>query len=306
MTTIEVLRAGLCDLVMDQGRYGFVHLGVPVGGAADARALVRVNRLVGNADDAAGLEITLRGPVLAFPHGGTIALTGAPFEACRSGGDALVWNEAMTMAPGAQLSLGAVTGGCRCWLAVQGGVRVPQVMASSSTFLPQRFGGLDGRALRAGDVLDVGAQPPRDDQPHVLPVLEFSADIPLHVIPGPQAAIFSDAGLAAFFSTPYRVTAASDRRGLRLHGVPVTPSGKADTASQAVLPGAIQVPPDGQPIILGWDGPVTGGYPLIAGLISADLPRLAQLRPGDSVRFATVTVESARALARTEETDDGY
>ena len=284
---IEVLRAGLCDLVMDGGRYGYTHLGVPIGGAADALALRWANRLVGNADDAAGLEITLKGPLLAFPQGGAVALSGAPFAASRSSGDAVEWNETLVMAPDEQLDIGAVSSGCRCWLAVQGGVEVPEVMRSRSTFLPTSFGGLDGRALRAGDRITLGetfaaARVLRIQSP-------FVAGSPaLHVVPGPQAAHFTDNGLAAFFNSSYRVDSASDRRGVRLHGAPVMVTAQDGIATQAVLPGAIQIPPDGQPIILGWDGPVTGGYPVIAGLVSADLARLAQLKPGDAVRFVAL------------------
>ena len=304
---IEVLRAGLCDLVMDGGRYGYTHLGVPIGGAADALALCWANRLVGNADDAAGLEITLKGPLLAFPHGGAVALTGAPFAASRSSGDAVEWNETLNLAPDEQLDIGAVSAGWRCWLAVQGGIDVPEVMRSRSTFLPAGFGGLDGRALKAGDQVALGEA---SVAPRVLRIQPPSTNeaTSLHVVPGPQAALFTDAGLAAFFNSTYRVESASDRRGVRLQGAPVAVAAPDGIATQAVLPGAIQIPPDGQPIILGWDGPVTGGYPVIAGLISADLARLAQLKPGDAVRFATLTVDSARSLARNRDVEvmDGY
>ena len=304
---IEVLRPGLCDLVMDRGRHGYAHLGVPIGGAADALALRWANRLVGNADDAAGLEITLKGPVLAFPQGGAVALTGAPFAATRSSGHAVEWHETLIMAPDEQLDVGMATAGCRCWLAVEGGIDVPEVMRSRSTFLPAGFGGLDGRALSAGDKLALGEVAVA---PRVLRIEPPSTNetAPLRVVPGPQAALFTDAGLAAFFNSTYRVDSASDRRGVRLHGAPVPVAAPDGIATQAVLPGAIQIPPDGQPIILGWDGPVTGGYPVIAGLISADLARLAQLKPGDAVRFATMTVESARTLARNRDVEviDGY
>ena len=295
---IEVLRAGLCDLVMDQGRPGWGALGVPAGGAADPAALAAANRLVGNARDAAGLEITLSGPVLRFPLGGVAALTGARFVATRSSGAAVGWNETLLLAAGETLTLAQVESGCRCWLAVRGGLAVPPVMGSRSTFLPASFGGFQGRALQAGDVLPTGeagdegwllrAQPPSGETQDYL-----------RVVVGPQAGQFDDAGLAAFFSGSYRVAAASDRRGLRLTGLAVTHC-RAELPSQGVLPGAIQVPPDGQPIILGWDGPVTGGYPVIAGVIAADWPRLAQLSPGDVVRFATIETEFARARAATQ------
>ena len=294
---IEVMQAGLCDLVMDSGRYGFTHLGVPVGGAADVRALRAANRLVGNPATAAGLEITLKGPVLAFPQGGMIALTGAPFVATRSSGDVMQWNAQMKMAHDEQLILGAALSGCRCWLAVQGGVDVPEILASRSTFVSAGFGGRDGRALRTRDTLALGEpNAPSGRSTRYQPAV-VDETTPLRVIPGPQAACFTDTGLAAFFTTGYRVDAASDRRGLRLVGLPVTVAARGTIASQAVLPGAIQIPPDGQPIILGWDGPVTGGYPVIAGLVSADMERMAQLKPGDTVHFETVNVDTARALA---------
>lgn len=292
---IEVLRAGLCDLVMDQGRPGHGALGVPVGGAADPAALAAANGLAGNDKDAAGLEITLAGPVLRFPAGGVAALTGAPFAASRSSGAAVAWNETLVMAAGETLTLGRAEAGCRCWLAMRGGLALPPVMGSCSTFLPAGFGGFQGRALQAGDCLPVGdgrgkvrmlrARPPSSP-----------AGACLRVVAGPQAGQFDDAGLAVFFGGLYRVETASDRRGLRLRGAAVTHR-QSELPSQGVLPGAVQVPPDGQPIILGWDGPVTGGYPVIAGVIAADWPRLAQLKPGDALRFETIAVEVAQTLA---------
>ncbi len=292
---IEIQYAGQCDLVMDLGRPGWGALGVPAGGAADPAALAAANRLVGNEAAAAGLEIVQRGPVLRFPRGGVVALTGAPFAAARSSGVPAAWNETLVLAAGETLRLGRAQTGCRCWLAVRGGVAVPSLLGSASTFLPAGFGGHEGRALRRGDRLALGTGP---GDMHLLrggpPPGE--PDAPLRVVAGPQVGLFENAGLAAFFGARYRVDAASDRRGVRLGG-PAVAHVRAELPSQGMLPGAIQVPPDGQPIILGWDGPVTGGYPVIAAVIAADWPRLAQLRPGDSVRFVTIDVEAARALA---------
>ena len=295
---MEVLHAGLCDLVMGAARPGFGVLGVPAGGASDPPALAAANALVGNLAAAAGLEITLAGPTLRFPLGATVALTGAPFMATRSCGAPVVWNETLVFAPGETLTIGRVASGCRCWLSVQGGLMVPQVLGSYSTFLPAGFGGHMGRALQAGDALVVGAQA---GEVHLLratpPALSYP-HAPLRVVAGPQAGGFEDAGLASFFSSPYQITAATDRRGLRLAGPVVTYAG-GELPSQGVLPGAIQVPPDGQPIILGWDGPVTGGYPVIAVVVTADRATLAQLKPGDTVQFVTIEIERAHALAST-------
>jgi biotin-dependent carboxylase-like uncharacterized protein len=292
---IEVLRAGSCDLVMDQGRPGRAALGVPAGGAADPAALAAANRLVGNDAALAGLEMMLVGPILRFPAGGVVALTGERFAATRGNGSAVGWNETLVLAAGETLSIDQAKDGCRCWLALRGGLAVPEALGSRSTFLPAGFGGHLGRALQAGDVLPCArgageirllrARPPSGER-----------DMPLRVTAGPQASLFDDAGLAAFFAGTYRVGATSDRRGLRLTG-PVVTYEQTDLPSQGVLPGAVQVPPDGRPIILGWDGPVTGGYPVIAGVIAADMPRLAQLRPGDAVRFMTIEREAARAQA---------
>jgi biotin-dependent carboxylase-like uncharacterized protein len=291
---IEVLHAGLCDLVMDQGRPGRGALGVPVGGAADPAALAAANRLVGNDESAAGLEITLSGPSLRFPAGGVVALSGARFAASRDSGAPVPWNETLMLGAGETLTLADAESGCRCWLAVRGGVAVPGVMGSRITFLPGAFGGYLGRPLRSGDALAIGAGAGAVRLLRAWPPCRDAGDAPLRVVAGPQAVQFSDAGLAAFFGGRFRVTAASDRRGLRLTGPAVTHA-SAELLSQGVLAGAVQVPPDGQPIILGWDGPVTGGYPVIAAVISADLPRMAQLRPGDGLGFSTIEVDIARS-----------
>lgn len=290
---IEVQQAGVCDLVVDQGRRGQGALGMPVGGAADVEALVAANRLVGNEASAAGIECTLAGPRLRFPAGGMVALTGARFAASRSSGGPVVWNETLMLGENEVLTLGPAETGCRCWLALQGGITVPEVMGSRSTFLPAGLGGYEGRALRAGDRLTSGMLV---SDVHMMRAFPPNSGGPLRVVAGPQLSLFDNAGLAALFAGRFRVDAASDRRGLRLAGPRVAHT-PVDLASQGVLPGAIQVPPDGQPIIVGWDGPVTGGYPVVAGVISADWPRLAQLRPGDAVAFVTIEHARARELA---------
>lgn len=290
---IEILRAGLCDLVMDLGRPGHGALGVPAGGAADPAAFAAANRLVGNADDAAGLEVVLIGPELRFPEGGVVALCGAAFAASRRSGAAVAWNRTLILDAGETLRLGEALDGCRCWIAVRGGLVVPQVIGSRSTFLPGGFGGHAGRALRPGDTLAVGAT---DGAVRLRRAHGPSDQGPLRVIAGPQVELFDDRGLAAFFLGRYRVDAASDRRGIRLAGAPVS-GVRRELPSQGVRPGCIQVPSDGQPIVLGWDGPVTGGYPVIACVIDADQARLAQLRPGAWVEFITLGVDDARVSA---------
>ncbi len=298
---IEVVRAGLCDLVMDQGRPGHAALGVPAGGAADPAALAAANRLVGNPATAAGIEIAFAGPALRFPTGGVVALTGARFAARRSSGAAVAWKQTLVLAAGETLTLELAEDGGRCWLAVRGGLAVPPVMGSRSTFLPAGFGGFQGRALQNGDSVPCGLVQGEVKWLRAEPPASLATDTAgphcLRVVAGPQASWFDDIGLAAFFTATYRVAAASDRRGVRLRGAPVSHS-QWVLPSQGVLPGAVQVPPDGQPIILGWDGPVTGGYPVVAAVIAADWPRLAQLKPGDVVRFETIAVDAAQIFAR--------
>lgn len=297
---MEVLRAGACDLVMDMGRPGWRSQGVPAGGAADPEALAAANRLVGNAPGAAGLECCIAGPLLRFPGGAVVALTGARFGARRGGrGGAVGWAQTLVLGAGETLDLGRAEDGLRCWLAVGGGFDITPVLGSASTFLPGRFGGLAGRPLRAGDTLDMlePAGGARMRRAHPPDTRADRAGACLRVVPGPQRGRFDDAGLTAFFTATYRVGDAADRRGIRLVGPGVSGSGP-ECASQGVLPGAIQVPPDGQAIILGWDGPVTGGYPVIATVVSADWAALAQLRPGDPVCFSTLDVDAARQLPR--------
>lgn len=297
-TRIEVVRAGVCDLVMDAGRPGWRHLGVPAGGAADPEALAAANQLVGNPEAAAALEITARGPELDFPEGGVVALCGGIFEFRRSGAQSAAMHETLVLAPGERLHVGACRVGWRAWLAVRGGLAVVPVMDSASTFLPGGWGGHCGRALRPGDVLFT-----RDTRVGVTlrracPPDGYLHTATLHLIAGAQHALLDDAGVRALYTGRFRVSPQSDRRGIRLEGPPVGVQASS-LPSQGVMPGAVQVPPDGQPILVGWDGPVTGGYPVVGTLIEADWARMAQLRPGDEVRFSAAGREVARSEHRT-------
>lgn len=285
---IEVIKPGLLDMVMDLGRPGFRAQGVPAGGAADPPAMILANRLVGNPERAAGLELLLRGPILRFPEGGRIALTGADMYA-RCGDAVLPRGRTLEISPGEVIEFGQAGKGLRAYLAVAGGVDVPPVLGSRATFLPSGFGGWQGRALRTGDMLPTG-----EPGTHGKGVLtEPGGNAGLRILPGPQLPGFSDAALKALTSHAFAVGPDANRLGLRLIGHALEYRG-GELASQAVLPGAIQVPPDGQPIILGWDGPVTGGYPVVAAVIAADLSCLGQLRPGDKLRFSFVTREAAQ------------
>jgi biotin-dependent carboxylase-like uncharacterized protein len=285
---IRVLAPGFLTTVQDLGRPGFAHLGVSASGAADAFALRAANLLVGNPEGLSALEMTLVGGSFAFERDAVVALAGSDFGAGRP-----LW-EPFAVRAGETLACGATRRGARCYLAVRGGIDVPPVMGSASTHLLTGLGGYEGRALRKGDVLrvaDAAVRPPSRKAAHP-PAMPPA----LRVTPGPQAAWFSD----HFYRAAWQVTEESDRMGLRLRGPALEPhAGRMLT--EGVSLGAVQVPPEGQPIVLFVEHQTTGGYPKIANVVSADLRAVGQLRPRDSVRFELVSLERALALLRTQE-----
>ncbi len=283
---IEIVRAGLFTTVQDQGRPGWRAAGVPPGGAADAAALRTANRAVGNDIHAAGLECTLVGPQVRFSTEALIAVSGAV------AGD-LPADRAIPVPAGQVLSLERIAGGCRAYLAVAGGVDVPLLLGSRSTDVRCGWGGYRGRALRAGDTLPIGAPPP-------IPPPRF-AQTPTAPLTGARVLrVLRSSAWDDCKSPPlgveYTVSSQSDRMGVRLAGPPLRMRRALRARSAAVLPGAIQSPPDGQPIVLSVDAPTIGGYPVVAYVIAADLSRLAQLRPGDRVAFEETTLIDARRL----------
>ncbi len=301
---IKILRGGMLTTVQDLGRRGRRAAGVPWSGAMDAFALRIANALVGNADDAAALEVTLTGPEVEFSADGTIAIGGAECEGLPA------WKPIGVRA-GERVKFGECRNGCRAYLAVAGGIEVEPVLGSRSTFLRGGFGGFEGRALREGDVLRAGtaawtaasaAIPEMTTatgnwriDPRILPA--YSAAPTVRVLRGAQAGEFGP----EFFAREFKVSAQSDRMGLRLAGEALGRSSSDELVSSAVLPGVVQVPPDGQPLVLMADAQTIGGYPQIATVIGVDLPLVAQLRPGDAIRFCEVTREEAQRLARLRE-----
>lgn len=294
---ITVRRSGELTTVQDLGRPGRRAAGVPVGGAMDPWALRLANLLVGNHEDAAALELTLVGPELEFTADAVVAQTGAASVAP----DGLEPWRPHRVRAGTRIRFGRLQGGCRAYLAVAGGIDVPVVLGGRGTDLRAGWGGWQGRALREGDVLPLAAAvagPPvgawRVD-PRILPPY-CQRPAALRFLPGAQA----DAFPSDWWQTPYTVRAQSDRMGLRLAGVPLPRSVAADLESMATAPGTVQVPPDGQPIVLGADAQTIGGYPQLAHVIAADLPLLGQLGPNEAVRFVPTTLEEAHAslLAR--------
>ena len=295
---IEVLKPGAQTTLQDGGRFGLRHLGVGVAGALDAYSAAIANRLVGNVPTAPLLEITLTGPTLRFHAAARIAISGADIDAKIDAQPVPGWRP-VDVPAGSELHLGACRRGARAYLALRGGFDVPRVLGSAATDLRAGFGGWQGRALRSGDVL---LAPGNDAEAAALriaswwidprPDLDLQREALVHLLPGRDAT----APPGAIASRSWRIAAASDRQGLRLEGAPLALAQSGDRISEPVAPGTVQLPPDGRPIVLLADAQTVGGYPCIGHVVSTDLPRLAQCRPGDTVHFALIN--RAQALAR--------
>ncbi|NUO62576.1 MAG: biotin-dependent carboxyltransferase family protein [Gemmatimonadaceae bacterium] len=293
--TIEVLRPGQLTTVQDLGRRGCQHEGVPESGSMDAYAARLANLLAGNDEGAALLEITLTGPTLRFTRAATVALGGADFGATLDGTLLAPWRSARVVA-GATLELGAAHDGCRGYLAVGGGIDMPPVLGSRSTCLAAAFGGHHGRALRAGDVLALGAAPAEAPRRTLAAAVRPTYRDSIRIIPVPEMDWFDPDGRHALFAEPFTVTPRSDRMGYRLSGPRFAAGARAERPSSAVAMGTVQLPPNGEPIVLMADHQTTGGYPVLGHVASVDLGSVAQLRPGASLRFSPVSLDEAQRL----------
>jgi biotin-dependent carboxylase-like uncharacterized protein len=282
---IRVVSPGLQTTVQDLGRFGWAHHGVSASGAADPLSLRAANLLAGNAENAAALEMTLTGPVLEFDAAATVVLAGSDF-----GAGLPLWTP-VELAAGQTVRFGGTRSGARACLAVRGGLAVPKTMGSASAHV---LTGVGGRALRAGDLLRIGNEAvarPRQGGPP-----PFPREGPVRVTPGPQGDRFG----TELYEAAYTVAEESNRMGLRLRG-PAIPSPPGGMLTEGTPLGAVQIPPDGQPIVLFVEHQTTGGYPKPASVISADFWRLGQLRPRDEVRFEPVTLDHALELLQDQE-----
>jgi antagonist of KipI len=300
---LRILVPGLLTTVQDLGRFGYGELGVSPSGAADPLSLRIGNRLVGNKEGAPALEMTLVGGTFEFELPAVIALAGSDFAPRLGSEEIPLWAPVAARA-GDTLRLEATRGGARVYLCVRGGFDIPHVMGSASTHLLVGIGGLEGRPLRAGDRLPIGEQVAREPaarsiEPDAIPGL-LQRDV-LRVTWGPQSDWFSRDERGVFGSALYVVRETSNRMGLRLDGRPLRLLLRREMITEGVSPGAVQVPPDGHPIVLLVEHPATGGYPKIANVISADFHALGQLLPRDAVRFEPVSFETALALLREQE-----
>lgn len=304
VATFEVLEPGILTTIQDLGRYGFSQFGVPPSGALDTFSLGVSNLLVGNEEEEACLEITLMGLRIRALKEVVIAITGGDLSPTLNGESLEMWRTHLLVQDDV-IAFKKVGAGCRAYLSAGGGFVVPKMMGSSSTYLSGKFGGLEGRPLRKGDILYIsnsssldklGLRFPRDWIPSP------EKEVLLRIIPGPQDHHFTEKGFQTLTSSSYEVTPQCDRMGVRLEGPRIERRSDVEESiiSEGLISGGIQVPGDGKPIIILTEL-VTGGYTKIATIISTDLHRVAQLKPGDRVKFKPISIEEAHHLLKEQE-----
>ncbi len=298
MPSVIIHSAGLLTTVQDAGRYGYQRYGMPVSGAMDIFSCKLANLLVGNDPGAACLEATIAGPGIGFTDETSVAVTGADMGP-HINGKSIPLNTAVSVKQGDKLGFTGLKKGCRSYIAFAGGIDVPPVMGSRSTYLRAGIGGLEGRALRDGDELPLGEAKGKrrimSIPENLIP--EYGHSQVIRVISGPEAHSFETEGLRSFLTAEYQVTAQSDRMGYRLSGeMIIHKEGKAGIISAGISAGTVQVPGNGQPIVLMADRQTSGGYARIANVITVDLTLLAQMKPGDTLRFKETTLDHARQL----------
>ena len=299
--TLRIVEPGLLTTVQDLGRYGYQRFGVPVSGAMDDFALRAANLMVGNQEEAAALELTVLGPTILFESDTSIAITGGDLSPALNGEPVPLWQTVNVPADG-RLSFGGARDGLRSWLAVAGGIDVPVVMRSRSTYVRGRIGGLHGRALAAGDKLSTFDPADGSDVIRRLPedflAPSYGNSHHLRVVLGPQREAFTEDAISTLLGSTYSVSMDQDRMGCRLEGPALEHRSGPDIVSDGSPLGAVQVPGDGTPIVLLADRGTTGGYTKIATVIGADVGLLAQAMPGDEVTFRAVSVDDAQSVLR--------
>jgi len=303
---LRVLTAGMFSTVQDLGRFGYQDIGIPVAGALDPIGLRMANALVGNPPNAGALEIRIVGPTFRVAAGSVrVALVGTetPFQIIGAGSwPPIAAGRSLRLRRGQVFQIGAVPDTSCCYLAVEGGFDLPASFGSLSTYARGGFGGFEGRPLREGDQL-----PLVNDEAPVRPELALpdtscvDTKDPIRVVFGPQENYFTADGIRTFLESEFTISPNADRMGLRLDGPSLEHSIGYNIVSDGIVTGAIQVPGTGKPIVLLADHQTTGGYPKIATVISADLPRLGRMRPGRKLRFEAVSVAAAEQIRRNQE-----
>jgi len=313
---IYVIKPGVLTTIQDMGRFGYQKFGFVAGGAMDTLAYRVANILVGNEEAEASLEITVVGPTLYFEHAALIAICGAAFKPMIDGEELPLWRPVWIEA-GQTLHMGSAKQGMRAYIAVAGGFKLPKPMNSYSTYLRAQIGGLEGRMLKADDVLQI--RPPNERSAKIIDKLKrenkkgdsfasvswkvsdellprYALQPVLRVLPGSQFEFFRPESLQSLFQEPFVVEPQSDRMGYRLKGAALQLKEARELLSEPVVMGTVQVPSDGNPIVLMADRQTTGGYPKIAQVISVDLPLLAQAQIGNPIRFELIDIKEAQRL----------
>lgn len=305
---IKVLQPGMLATIQDLGRYGLQKFGVIVGGAMDANSLRIANLLVDNSENEGALEVTLFGTTLLFESDELIAITGGNLQPTIDGVKAPMWRP-LLVRKGSVLKFGAAISGCRAYVSFSGGIKIPKAMGSKSTYIRAGIGGFKGRKMQKNDVFECNKRTksgealfkhlqikenPLSWAVHYTPFVTFTKTQTIRFIKGSEYERFDNDSLKKFFSTPYTITTHADRMGYRLDGESISLKDPFELLSEGVTFGTIQVPSNGQPIILMADRQTTGGYPKIGQVITADLPSLAQMQTNDQIYFKEVTLEDAQ------------
>jgi antagonist of KipI len=291
----KVIKPGLQTTVQDLGRYGFREFGVSPSGVMDPYSLQMGNLLVGNVLGEAALEVTLIGPVLMALHDVSMAICGGNLSPKINGQEIPLW-KSNVIKKGQILSFGELKEGVRTYISIAGGIDVPLVLNSKSTYLTGKFGGFEGRAIKEGDTLFGNPFTRRNRFLHTQLIPKYTSPLRVRVIVGPHTDKFTPAGLETFLNDEYSISSQSNRMGYQLTGPKIEHRSTADIISDAIPLGGIQVPASGQPIILMAEHQTTGGYSRIGTVISADIPLLAQAQPGTSVRFMEISLQTAQDL----------
>ncbi|WP_139956106.1 5-oxoprolinase subunit C family protein [Flavicella sediminum] len=293
---IEILKPGFSTTIQDLGRFGYQDYGMPISGAMDTDAAKLANWLVGNHSNEAVLELTLIGPVMKFHSTTFIGITGANLNP-QINGTAIAMYKSVKVEKGAVLSFGKLSSGVRTYISFSGGLQLEKELGSFSTYSYAALGGFQGRALKKGDRLLLNTKNitevkkvPKEFQ------LAYTSSLTVRVLPSIEFDLFSEESQKTFFEKEYVIGAQSNRMGYRLEGDALCLKEKAELLSSGIITGTVQVPENGQPIVLLTDAQTTGGYPRIANVIAIDLPFLGQQKPGDKIRFRQVSLEEAQAL----------
>lgn len=304
MHKIRIVKPGTFSTIQDLGRYGYQKYGIPVSGAMDRYSLQIANILVGNKRDEACIEVTMIGPTIKFIDNQVFAVTGAEFP-LKLNDTFVEMNRAIEAKPKDILEFGVASRGCRGYISFAGGIDIPSVLGSKSTYIKAQIGGIDGRILKNDDILSIKKTNLFDLKSRKAPedlIPAFCNEITLRVIIGPEIERFSVEGINTFFNNLYELSTNCDRMGYRLNGPKINHVNGADIISSGINMGTVQITPDGLPIIMMADRQTIGGYTRIANVIGVDIPLLSQLVPGSKIRFKEVDIDSAQKILLEQET----